>query len=162
MVLNRALRRGRAMEGTSTATPRGTFECQCKVLKYMEAQVVQNTQTFQLQDVFHPERLAKHTELLETHDESAFLKHRPILSVQQLLNALREKDKKNCYTPTKEDCIQESLIVRSTDCKKDKENRSEDTTENYDVEKSTIRSRSRSPRTKATRISTVYGFIRRS
>ena len=113
-------------------------------------------------------KLSDNSELSETHGESVLLKHRPILSVEQLLNALREKDKKNCYTPTKEDCIQESLIVRSTDCKKDKENRSEDTTENYDVEKSTIRSRSRSPRTKATRISEVnkdveaYGFIRRS
>ena len=113
-------------------------------------------------------KLSDNSELSETHGESVFLKHRPILSVGQLLNALREKDKKNCYTPTKEDCIQESLIVRSTHCTKDKENRYEDTTENYDVEKSTIRSRSRSPRTKATRTNAVnrdvevYGFIRRS
>ena len=101
-------------------------------------------------------------------DNSELSEHRPILSVGQLLNALRKKDEQNCYTPTKEDDIQERLIVRSTHCKKDKENRYEDTTENYDVEKSTIRSRSRSPPTKATRTNVVkrdveaYGFIRRS
>ena len=112
-------------------------------------------------------KLSDNSELSKRHGESAFLKHRSILSLRQCLNALREKDKKNCYTPTKEDCIQERLVVRSTQCKKDKENRYEDTTENYDVEKSTIRSRSRSPRTKATRTSVVkrdveaYGFIRR-